>query len=311
MNMRPRCPAFQLFQPERDRASLDMTSTNDRHCSAKRVEQRDFSAAAYIAAFGWDSANPANSKQYESTSRLAKAYEVALDIRKFEIELYWKRSTNFWVFIAAIAAALGAFATTAAPVTATTGGVAGASLAFLDGDGRTTVCLVLSLAGALLCLGWFTVNRAGKIWQRNWEYQVGLLEQEVVGPLYKTVLLKKNGFKKSAHFSSSDLNQWVSIYIGLMFAFAALYWAGVPGALAGYPGPVAGTSTMPLPSAGRTVILAMHLAFAALAYRLITVRTNNMRNNLDIDIEATLCAVTVDTIHTSRAGQANLTPGAG
>lgn len=33
--------------------------------------------------------------------RTEKALELALDIRKFEIELYWKRATYFWTFIAA------------------------------------------------------------------------------------------------------------------------------------------------------------------------------------------------------------------
>ncbi len=28
-----------------------------------------------------------------------KALELALEIRKFEIELYWKRATYFWAFI--------------------------------------------------------------------------------------------------------------------------------------------------------------------------------------------------------------------
>ena len=30
-----------------------------------------------------------------------KALERALDIRKFEIDLYWKRAAYFWTFIAA------------------------------------------------------------------------------------------------------------------------------------------------------------------------------------------------------------------
>ena len=30
-----------------------------------------------------------------------KALDHALDIRKFEIELYWKRAAYFWTFIAA------------------------------------------------------------------------------------------------------------------------------------------------------------------------------------------------------------------
>lgn len=34
-------------------------------------------------------------------TRAGRALTSALDIRKFEIELYWKRATYFWAFIAA------------------------------------------------------------------------------------------------------------------------------------------------------------------------------------------------------------------
>lgn len=42
-------------------------------------------------------------EQYEEAFRgkEEKALNQALDIRKFEIELYWKRATYFWTFIGA------------------------------------------------------------------------------------------------------------------------------------------------------------------------------------------------------------------
>jgi hypothetical protein len=39
----------------------------------------------------------------------------ALDIRKFEIELYWKRATYFWTFIGATFAAYGAVQVASGP----------------------------------------------------------------------------------------------------------------------------------------------------------------------------------------------------
>lgn len=36
-----------------------------------------------------------------SSGRLAKAYKQAADIRKFEIDLFWKRGTYYWAFILA------------------------------------------------------------------------------------------------------------------------------------------------------------------------------------------------------------------
>jgi len=37
----------------------------------------------------------------ERMLKAEKALNLALDIRKFEIELYWKRATYFWTFIGA------------------------------------------------------------------------------------------------------------------------------------------------------------------------------------------------------------------
>lgn len=56
-------------------------------------------AEEYRAAF----ANPPDGKapEKESDTRAGRALALALDIRKFEIDLYWKRATYFWAFIAA------------------------------------------------------------------------------------------------------------------------------------------------------------------------------------------------------------------
>lgn len=43
-------------------------------------------------------------KNFKGT-KLEEAFKYVLDIRKFEIELYWKRATYFWTFIGAILAA--------------------------------------------------------------------------------------------------------------------------------------------------------------------------------------------------------------
>ena len=39
-------------------------------------------------------------REREGDNELNKTFQNALDIRKFEIELYWKRTTYFWAFIA-------------------------------------------------------------------------------------------------------------------------------------------------------------------------------------------------------------------
>jgi len=98
--------------------------------------------------------------------RQKEALKQALDIRKFEIELYWKRAGYFWTFIAAAFA--GYFA--------------------LGRDGDIVSTYVVTCLGFLFSLAWYFVNRGSGAWQRNWEAHVDLLEDGIMGPLYKTTL---------------------------------------------------------------------------------------------------------------------------
>ena len=115
-------------------------------------------------------------EKYDKESKLAKAYEVALDTRKFEIELYWKRATYFWAIAAVVLGAIGL--------------VVANSLK----DGRLTTYPILFMLETLACVGfivtkaWQYVNRGGKFWQHNWELHVDVLEQEVLFPMFRTVM---------------------------------------------------------------------------------------------------------------------------
>lgn len=116
-------------------------------------------------------------------SPLRLAYNVALDIRKFEIELYWKRATFFWTVVAATLVAYGAVATTSFKSFSEAVSTSGA-IFFL----YQVALLVLAGMGIILSCGWRAANKGSKFWQSNWESQVDLLEDYVVGPLYKTVV---------------------------------------------------------------------------------------------------------------------------
>lgn len=100
--------------------------------------------------------------------RQREALRQALDIRKFEIELYWKRAGYFWTLIAAAFA--GFFAASHA------------------NPPQFTVLFVLACIGLVFSAAWYLVNRGSKAWQLNWERHVDLLEDEVMGPLYKSTL---------------------------------------------------------------------------------------------------------------------------
>jgi Na+/melibiose symporter-like transporter len=83
------------------------------------------------------------------TTKAAKALTLALDIRKFEIELYWKRATYFWTFIAAAFAAYAIVYSRA------------------DSKDDPWLLLVFSCLGFLFSSAWYLVNRGSKFWQNN------------------------------------------------------------------------------------------------------------------------------------------------
>ena len=115
------------------------------------------------------SVNPFSQSQYESEfsgEKAKKALDQVLDIRKFEIELYWKRATYFWTFIAAALA--GFIAVQASSAT-----------------NKHDLSVIISCLGIVFSVGWLCVNRGSKHWQENWENHLDMLEDEELGPLYK------------------------------------------------------------------------------------------------------------------------------
>jgi hypothetical protein len=131
---------------------------------------------------------------YANDPTQEKILERALDIRKFEIDLYWKRTGYFWGLIAALFAG---------------------KVGFLSDKDPKYIFLV-SCIGLILSLSWYLANRGSKYWQENWERHVDALEDEIIGPLYKTTLssrYKKHHLLKSYPFSVSKINQIISLYI--------------------------------------------------------------------------------------------------
>ncbi len=126
---------------------------------------------------------------------------MAHDIRKFEIELYWKRAAYFWTFIAA---ALAGYFLLQQRVT--------------EGsfDSIYSIYIVTCL-GFTFSLAWYLVNRGSKSWQRNWEMQVDLLEDEITGPLYKSEVNRYSNrlwdLTAGYHFSPSRINQLLGVLV--------------------------------------------------------------------------------------------------
>jgi hypothetical protein len=127
--------------------------------------------------------------------RRAGAFDRALDIRKFEIDLYWKRATYFWTLITATFA--GYFA-----------------LAASDKD---YLLFMIACIGLVLSTSWYLVNRGSKYWQEHWERHVDTLEDECVGPLYKTTIATEEFCIWRLHdaypYSVSKINQLTSLFV--------------------------------------------------------------------------------------------------
>lgn len=130
--------------------------------------------------------------------KLKPALEAAHDIRKFEIELYWKRATYFWLLQAAIFTALG-FSWHGQSSEA-------AGLAPL---GLTSLGFLTAVAS------WFAAE-GSKFWQENWERHIDALEDNQGLLLHKTAWVGRDGIR----WSVSGTNGWLSI-------FFSVFWSGL------------------------------------------------------------------------------------
>ena len=83
---------------------------------------------------------------------LSKQYEIALQTRNFEIDLFWRRSNYFAAINTAVAAG------------------------FFPLKG-TPYSLVLCFLGITVAICWFLVNLGSKYWQSRWERRLAILEQ--------------------------------------------------------------------------------------------------------------------------------------
>jgi len=118
-----------------------------------------------------------------------KAYEIANDTRKFEIDNYWKRANYYWLF-----------------QTAVYGGYFYSVTAKWDKNlckHPEYIIVGITCLGFLTALAWLFSNIGSKQWQKNWESHVDMLEDGIAGPLYKVGIHEKT-------WSVSKINEIVS-----------------------------------------------------------------------------------------------------
>ena len=148
-------------------------------------------------------------KLSETEKKRSRALKKALDIRKFEIDLYWKRTGFFWAFITIVYTAL--FAVFCKYVEHS-----------YEYSIFVPVISTLAGLGFFFSVAWHMVNKGSKFWQDNWETHVSLLERDEIGPLYD-VYLNPKGSKaerwlptEAFDFSVTKVNMWASALISIL-----------------------------------------------------------------------------------------------
>lgn len=146
------------------------------------------------------------SKPKRKTYKYKEALNRAWKNRDFEIEMYWKRATYFWIFLATTFAGYFALLT----------------VDICKVENKMDVYLLELI---IICLGiafswsWVLVNRGSKKWQENWEAHIDLLEDQVTGPIYK-VVKDKSGY----NYSVSKINEYVSIFVLVIWCSLLVYF---------------------------------------------------------------------------------------
>ncbi len=158
-------------------------------------------------------------KESKSERKRSLALKEAQDIRKFEIDLYWKRTGFFWAFITVIYTALFSVL-----------------CKYIDYPCKYKVFVpsisALSGLGFFFSVAWHMVNKGSKFWQENWERHVSLLEKSEIGPLYDVYLNPKTAGSrwkptKEFDFSVSKVNMWASMAMcisSLAVLLGVIYW---------------------------------------------------------------------------------------
>lgn len=154
--------------------------------------------------FGGLVENTRNRKNHLQKMKQA-ALNRAHDVRKFEIELYWRRNLYFWGFNVALFAAIGVL------IPSLNGKNAGLA------NFPKNLLLVISLFGIFVTFAWYYVHKGSKSWQENWEKHIDYLEDGFTGRLHKAKIGNKEDF-----VSVSRINASVIIAIGFIWLLGVL-----------------------------------------------------------------------------------------
>ena len=148
-----------------------------------------------------DSTDNTNEKSKKET--IENAFKIALDTRKFEIELYWKRTGYFVLFIGAVFVGYYKIMTVEKDTI---------DIIFQ----QEWLLLLLAALGFLLSLLWYMANRGSKFWQENWEAHIEELSTHLGVPIFGIIKSREHSIRNLMQeypFSVSKVNQMVSLII--------------------------------------------------------------------------------------------------
>lgn len=119
--------------------------------------------------------------------KVKSALNRAHDIRKFEIELLWKRATYAAIFQTLLFAALGLSFYSGTTI------LIDAEPTSIDELTKTKPIssifrFIICIAGMFTSFYWCLINIGSKFWHENWTHHIDFLEDEFDGNLHKTVL---------------------------------------------------------------------------------------------------------------------------
>lgn len=135
--------------------------------------------------------------------KLEHAHDLAHEIRKFEIELYWKRATYFWAFQLIAFTALG--------------------FVLRDGEAKSPPLLLIPESiGVITALAGYLTALGSKFWQENWEMHMDLLEGEMEERLTQVIMCSR-----CPQFSVSRINQFLLLLLTVGWA-GALVFSAIP-----------------------------------------------------------------------------------
>lgn len=149
--------------------------------------------------------HPQDSVIDDETAKLR--LQIALEARRFEINLFWQRSLFFWGFNAAALVALSS---------STLGQ-------------RPAMAVAVGCFGTICSLTWSLANRGSKYWHEAWERKVLREELPVIGKLYgqEEVREDKGPWLSARRYSVSRLTIALADYVFCLWLCLTCYSVGL------------------------------------------------------------------------------------